>query len=411
MIIGYIIMIFLTNKFGAQGYGEYALAITVLSIILVFTKFGLDTSIVRIIGEVKFFQNKKSIVNILKKAFFVSFSIGFLLSLILFKYSSNIAINIFNNSGIINELELIAWIIIPSSLLYLIAAYFQAYKKVVKYMLFNTFLLNSILLILLFLYEYLNIEYRPFYLYSVSIGVTFFIAVLVFFLDYTRQSDTVVFSNKYNLLKIIKTSLPMLLSSSFVLIINWSDIIMLSILSTEKDVGIYNASQRIAEISSLSLFAINAIATPKFIEFFSKKDMKGLENTVLKSTKLIFFSSLPLLILIVLFPKTILGINGAEFRLGYLALTFLCIGKFFNSISGSVGYILQMTNNQKIFRNVMFFAAILNGFLNYLFIPKFGYNGAAIASMTTVIVWNSILVLIVKRRLGFWTIYNPLLKR
>ncbi len=410
MVIGYMIMIFITNKFGAQGYGEYALAITILSVALVFSKFGLDTSIVRIIGEAKLLINKNGIIQILKKTFVITFVIGIFFSLLFLNFSDEIAVKIINSTNITNELELIGWLIIPATIIYLIAAYFQAYKKVVIYMLFNTFLLNIILLSLLVIFEYLEIVYRPFYLYALSICITFLIAIII--LLFSLNSLTAVRNRivKYNFSKILRVSLPMLLSSSFILIINWSDIIMLSIFSTEKNIGIYNASQRISEISSITLFAINAIATPKFVEFYSKNDMKGLQSTVVKSTKLILISSFPILTIFILFPKTILSINGPEFILGYMALTFLCIGKFFNSISGSVGYILQMTNNQKAFQNVMFLAAMINIFLNYLFIPKFGYNGAAFASMITVIVWNTILVVIIKRKLGFWTVYNPFIK-
>jgi len=416
MFLGYVIMIYLTNKFGAKIYGEYVLGITILSIFVLFPKFGLDTALVRIIGEVKLLRNNDQVIKVLNRAFSITTIIGFLFSLIIFFYSSEIAINIFNKPSIENELVKIKWVIIPMSLIYLVAAYFQAYKKVILYILFNTTLLNFIFIGTLFFLEVFKIEYEPFFAYSISIVLTFFIGISllaynVYFYNNPIIKNNLIIAKQYSIKRILKTSSPMLLSSSFVLLINWLDILMLGIFSNEQSVGIYNAAQKLAVISGLSLFAINAIATPKFIEYFAKNDFKGLENIVAKSTKLIFYTSVPILIVFMVFPKAILSINGQEFVSGYTALIFLCIGKFVNSASGSVGFILQMTNNQKIFQNVLLFAAVLNGILNYFLIPKFGFNGAAFASMVTIGAWNITLVLIIKKRLGFWTLYLPFTKK
>jgi O-antigen/teichoic acid export membrane protein len=72
---------------------------------------------------------------------------------------------------------------------------------------------------------------------------------------------------------------------------------------------------------------------------------------------------------------------------------------------------MQMTDNQKIFQNVIIVASIINILLNYILIPKYGINGAAIASMFSMIFWNVTLVFIIKQKLGFWTIYLPKIKR
>ena len=93
-----------------------------------------------------------------------------------------------------------------------------------------------------------------------------------------------------------------------------------------------------------------------------------------------------------------------------MALIYLCISRFINAISGSVGYIMQMTDQQIVFKNVLIIAFLINILLNFVLIPKFSFTGAAIASSIAMIFWNITLVIIIKRRLGFWTIYLPLIK-
>lgn len=409
MIIGYLVMIFITNKYGANGYGEYTLLLTVLGIVMVFSKFGMDISIVRVLAEIKLTSNKRDIIKVLIRILIISITIGGIVTVFLLMIPDKIVKVVFKDNLSVWNLKQLSYLVIPSTLILLIAGYFQAYKKTTPFILFNAILINIFLLLILFFFELIDFDKKPIFLYSVAVYLTFFIAVITFLLDvYKREySENQRELKKYKTPEILNLSFPMLLAGSFVLFINWSDIIMLSFFFEEKHIGIYNASQRLADISGIALFAVNAIATPKFAEFFSRRDMNGLERTVVKSTKLILIISLPIILILVVFPKTILRINGAEFVSGYLALIFLCVGKFFNSIAGSVGYILQMTNNQKIFRNVMVFAALLNVMLNFLLIPKFNYNGAALASMITVITWNVILILVIKKRLGFWTFYNP----
>jgi O-antigen/teichoic acid export membrane protein len=70
-----------------------------------------------------------------------------------------------------------------------------------------------------------------------------------------------------------------------------------------------------------------------------------------------------------------------------------------------------MTGNQNIYASILFFGAILNVVLNLILIPKYGINGAAIASMSSLIVWNLSMVLVVKKKFGFYTFYIPFIKR
>ena len=57
-------------------------------------------------------------------------------------------------------------------------------------------------------------------------------------------------------------------------------------------------------------------------------------------------------------------------------------------MSGSVGVILNMTGKEKVFRNILSIALVINITLNILLITKFGIEGAAIASATSMIFWN-----------------------
>jgi O-antigen/teichoic acid export membrane protein len=71
-----------------------------------------------------------------------------------------------------------------------------------------------------------------------------------------------------------------------------------------------------------------------------------------------------------------------------VALLILVFSQLINTMSGSVGVILNMTGKEKVFRNILSIALVINITLNILLIPRFGIEGAAIASATSLVFWN-----------------------
>ncbi len=408
MVATYTAMLLITRLYGAEQWGLYSIGVTFLNIAILIPVFGFDNSLVRIISELTLSGNKKNIINVVLKA------IGFTISLCLITI---VLIKLFLNQSIVelfNQEELkptIKWVIIaitPFALLKIFGAVFQSFKRTIEFMLFKSTLLSVVFLSMLGVFYWLKIETSVFSIYLLASSVSFFIGIvmLLILLNKTQMglSDKAKEITYKNLIKI---SSPMLLASSFALLMGWSDILMLTYFGTTVEVGIYNSVIKLASLTLISLEAINSIATPKFAESYSKKDMIGLKNTVKKSTRLIFFTSTPILLVLILFPKPILSILGEEFIAGYIALTLLCAARFINSVSGSVGFLMQMTDNQRKYQNVMLTALFLNVILNFILIPKYGINGAATASAFSMIFWNVTLVILIKRKFGFWTFYIP----
>ncbi len=405
MAFGYLAMLFITNVYGASEWGLYSLCITVLSIAVLLPKFGFDNSIVRIIAELKLYGSKNEIRSVLQKSVFISIIVASLVIVIMNLFSEFIVYKLLNKPELLPYISILSFAVIPLALITILSAYFQALKKTVLFILYQTALINMFFLILLLCNYFFKIELAVFEVYVIAVILTLISAILFYFSVSKKKLTAVEKGHKtYNLKGIINLSTPMLLSSSFALFMGWSDIIMLSIYKTTADIGIYDSALRLATISGITLIAINAVVTPKFVEFYAKKDLLGLKNVVQESTRLIFFTATPILLVLVVFSKDILSWFGDEFAIGYMALIYLCISRFINAVSGSVGYIMQMTDNQRTYQNVIIIAFVINVVLNIILIPKYSYTGAALASSIAMIFWNLTLVVIIKKRLGFWTI-------
>lgn len=407
MALGYISLLIITNIYGAHAFGTLTLAITLMSIFLVIPKFGLDTSLVRIIGELYTLKKMSEIIGVIKISFlFVAFLTA-IFSIILYYSAPIIANSLLEKPNMAIYFQIIAFAMIPNVLLIIISAVLRGMKLSSLYMFIHTALNQSIFLLFLLLNHLFNVTENLVLIYVISFVFSLCFGTFVFSGKIKNLNIKKMTIYEYDLFKIIKISSPMLLATSFALIMQWTDIIMLGIFESETEVGIYSSAQRIAGLTSLTLVAINAIAAPKFIEFYAKKDFKGLEKIAKQSTKIIFLTSAPLLLIFIFFSDLIMSFLGNEFIIGATVLIILSFGQFINSISGSVGYIMQMTDNQKIFQNVIIVASGLNILLNYFLIPKYGINGAAFASMITVVFLNITLVFLIKQKLGFLTIYLP----
>ena len=168
-------------------------------------------------------------------------------------------------------------------------------------------------------------------------------------------------------------------------------------------------SLRLATLISLALIAVNTISAPKFSDLYWSDNHKELQNVIFHSSKLLFILSVIPAVIIILCAKQILQIFGSAFIEGNTVLIILICGQLINSITGSVGALINMTGHQKALRNIILFTLIINIPLSYTFIPIYGVKGAAFVTLLTGSISNISAVVYAKRKIGFTTYYLPFL--
>jgi len=82
-----------------------------------------------------------------------------------------------------------------------------------------------------------------------------------------------------------------------------------------------------------------------------------------------------------------------------------------NSIGGSKGLLLQMTNYFKENFFVLLSMVIINLLLNFFLIPRYGMIGASFSSFIGIFIGNIIIAAIIKEKFGFYIFYIPLIIR
>ena len=406
-ILGLISSVIIARYYGAEVIGYISIILSILGITGLLSNFGMSTSILRLIPEYIGKYSKEAGFAIYNRMLILTIIFSFAMSLCLYSLSEFIANDIFHNYELKYFFILSSIILIFSSINILNIATIRAIKKIKQLAYFE--LLPSVLtliLLLLFTYSFYN-KYNPIYILFYSILIISILTTI--YVNKVKKSEvnenktTSPLSYKY----IVILSFPMFLTAGLQLITGHTDIIMLGIFMGEDQVGIYSIVLSLSLLTSFLLNSINTIAAPKFSELYHENKMNDFKHVAQKSTRMIFWSTLPIILVLMLFGQLILEIYGTDFTVGYTALLLLTFGQFINSISGSVGYLLNMTGHHKIFQNIILLSAIINILLNYLLIPKYGINGAAFASMISIISWNIIATIYIKKIFGFYIVYFP----
>ncbi|WYP26055.1 flippase [Alkalihalobacillus sp. FSL W8-0930] len=398
-VLGFTISVVLARQLGASGIGVYNLSISITALSIVITKFGLDNALLRFIAEGYSNKNWAGIKGLHNQSLRISITIGLVATVLIILNAGWISKFIFGNIALETPLRIMSLVILPNALINL---YSEIYKGLGKVKL-ATFLQGACIpivniLLLLSLYNNITVTLAILTYLSANLIVIFTLWLGWIRITYHAKGIKGVFDRE----KLVRTSFPLLWVSSMSLIIDTMDTIMIGLLSTSEEVGIYSSAAKIAFMSSMLLYAVNGVIGPKFSVFYSKGELKKLQSLSRKITGLTAMISILIVTILFIFRNEIMLLFGDEFILGTTAFSFLILGQFFALATGPVGSLLIMSGNEKYYKRNVMMCALMNLILNIILIPILGMNGAAISTAISLSAKNILSVIFVKKNLGFW---------
>lgn len=394
MIFNFAITLFITNIYGSSSYGLFALSLTILQLLVMFFSFGIPAAFISFTGAFNSIDLNKGLL-------IKSYKIVFLLSIIpvvLLYFNADYIAVFFNKLHLTNFLK-VAFL----SLIFLVfheinSNYFLSIKKFFWFGVVYFIIPNILFLISILFFKFNNFpDYFIIFSYSLSVFITVIISLFLIFRS--KKYLKVTIRSK----EILKRSLPMMASGFFLVLLNWTDVLMLGKYETERNIGIYNSAFKIGYLTLFFVMSMGSIIIADISEHFNNKNFKALHLTIKKATQITAVLTLPLALVILVFSEYLLGLFGAEFTEGKTALIFITIGALYNALTGNVDQLLNMTGHQITVRNIMFIGFVINVFLNLFLIPLYGINGAALSSLIVNIIVNTIFVFIIKKKFGFYT--------
>ena len=208
----------------------------------------------------------------------------------------------------------------------------------------------------------------------------------------------------YDIRNWVAMAVPLLMIKGVNILRTRTDVIMLGLLSTAASVALYSTAFQLGNLVTLPLMVIGVVFAPKVSQLYKKQDMVGLQQMTTRTTQLGFLGAIVITVGLVVFANPLLGIFGKDFVASRIMLYVVIGGQLFSAMCGSVGTLLSMTDNTRFTLIGTVSSLIINLVLNALLIPQYGGEGAAIASLISMIIMNSILLIFVWKILKI----NPL---
>lgn len=391
--------LFITNFYSAENVGRYDFVRSTLMVLGGISLMGTNQSIIYYSGLLNARKSIESIRSIYSQMLKIIFTLSLIiLGFFMIFFNESIINDIFKNresySLILKTILALVFFAVTMLNIDTIRALkktilSEMYRSIFRYLpvfIFAIILLktnNEELLVEVYLLGFLLLS-----LFSS-------IRVYILFKKIDKPNDK---SESFTITEIFKTSSPMALSAIAYFIMQSIDIIILSIYEGFDQIAYYSVSVKLAMLTTLALMSVNIVIAPRIAEIYENQKMQKLQMLIKHSTRIIFLISICVLSVLFFFSEEILGLFGQGYVIANNALLFLLAAQFFNAVSGPGAIYLNMTGRQKTLNKILVSALIINISLNFYLIPTQGINGAAIATLASLIIWNTITTVLIYSR-------------
>ena len=368
-VCGFIWTILMARYLGVDKYGIFGFATSFTGILVILVDLGISTHIVRHIAT-DYDSAPKYLGNAipLKVIFSVLCTVITLIALI-----------IMNVDELVIKVTLLFTLeMIIKSYVNLFNGSFQAFEKG-KYQGIGNTILHLILLIFILIAIFTDLG-----LYGIAIS--YILAnTIVFVYEYIMLNKHVA-KPKYELDKefcknITLFSIPFAVTGLLYTIYYSIDIVMLTNMVGTYATGIYNATYKLISVLTLFYSVYTAVIFPVMSRFYKNNESLFLISFE-KSIKYLMLIIIPLAVATVFYSKDVMQlIYGHSYDGGSTVLSILIWTVCLLFISGACNTLLNASYKEVSVTKIYAIAAVFNVILNFIMIPHFSYDGAAITTV------------------------------
>ena len=208
----------------------------------------------------------------------------------------------------------------------------------------------------------------------------------------------------------LRAALPMMLIAGVWFVNNYVATLVVGTLDGTSAAGIYSVVEKGGELIVLVLVAANMPLAPVIARMHARNDREGLQHATERVAQAALLVSLPVAVAFAAFPDVYLRLFGSSFESGSTALRILALAQLVNAAAGPAGNVLIMTGNERVAVQGVGAGLLTNLVLGIVLVPPFGVTGAAIASASSLVVWNTLLLMLARRRVGVNVTASPSLR-
>ena len=391
-ILLYLLRIFLTRTLTPQDYGLLFLGFSLIYMTVFFVLLGLESGIERYISYYRARKNFRRVRGIILSSLSISIPLSLLMCAIFWFFSHEISVLFFHEPNLSPVLKILSFVI-PIFVVYKIFYSSLLSFKKIGYAAFSWYICRplSTLVFLTILVFGFGLEGAAF---SYVMGFAISALLTFFFMEWKvfhviRTDIKPIFMRK----KLLAFSLPLVVFSILWNIMTRVDTIMIGSIKTSLDVGLYQTAAPTSQFLFIIPSALGALFIPVLSELLSKNKRDDIKKVYRTVSKWIFYLNFPLFLVFVTYPNAVINILfGSDYIGAGNSLRILAIGYLVFSIGGVATGIINLFEKTKYHIFNASLSLVIGIVLNYLLIPVFGIDGAAVATMITFIFYTVLLV-------------------
>jgi len=382
----YLYSALLARWVGAEFLGIYSLANAIMLISEVVAKMGLETGAMRFVSRLNPELDQEKIQKIIASALRMTTIFSLVIMVALIISSGAIVKNILNEPPLLKLVIIIFAIAIPFNALTLVSAFATQGFKRLKYKILVTQFLNPTLLLTTMVICYWFISAESALMAPMLItGIIGFFVMLGVLKKVTGVSNNQIMKAKVDT-SLFNFSYPLMFVTILQTFMHWMDILMLGYFTDATTVGLYHPAARTAGLLQALLLSFISIYAPMMAQFHREGDRKKMDDTYKLVSRWLLMCAIPISAIFIIFPGKVMLLFGPEYLPSAKILVILTGATFIQAIFGAAGPTLSMSGHTKLVLWNTIGAFALNFSLNIFLIPNYGIIGAAIATLTSLIV-------------------------
>ena len=382
--------ILLARLLGPEHLGLYQITVSTLLVLAGISLLGFRMSLIRFIPVYISSGDPGGLMGLIRMGVFIPLIFSILLGVILFISAPILSVNLYGERDLIPLLR-IASLIAPVWVLASVAeGIIQGHQKMNYFVLAKKIFQPSIRLVLVTLFVLTAVLTPLTALYSLGLSVLCVFLLMFYWMVKAGMLSGV--NIRYDINSIGKFAIPIYISNLLMFIGPNIKLLLIGLLATSVEVGIYTPVYEIAMMAALVHNSIIVAASPKIAELHYQAGRQQLKEFYIILSKWVLVINLPVFLIIIIWAKPLLMIFGEGFLSGTLALRVLAIAGLINIAIGISPAFISMTGNAnlKLINTLLLYLVMLC--LDWYAIPLWGITGAAFSFLIAMVVVSIVTV-------------------
>ncbi len=384
-LFGLIYRVIVGRYLGPEQYGIIAVMLAVYSVGSNLSRLGLTKGVQKYVSSYRGENDIEGQVGVIRTGALLVTISSLITAGILFLIAPWLSTQIFNEPRAIWPIRFAAILLPLWAYKGISIAVTDAYEKMQYHAYTSQIYPNvaKVVLTLIFVllgYNYLGAAAA----FAIGYGIA---AILAVYYAYKMLPETFKpgVKGRYEPRKLFDHSWPLFAAGILASIAGYIDTFMLQAFLGSREVGLYNSAYPFAAVLAFGGAIFGSIYLSNASKLYSQgktDELVSAYSMIIKWTALV---SIPMFMVMIVFPELLLNIFGAEYLRMRGVLRILAIGFLASALIGPISGIIQAFEKTEYKLYITLFTGISNISLNYLLIPIYGVIGAAFATAVTFI--------------------------